>query len=170
MYRISSGQVSSGITLSHDSMYVSSGGTANSTTVNDSGYLYVSSGGTANETTVNDNGQMYVFNGASALTIRENGGYVDVADGASVSFVANSFSGLLLFHRATLHSGTTANETTLSGMIVSSGTNWFVTCMGSLYISSGGTANNTVVNTSGFVFVSSGGTANNTMVNSGGIN
>ena len=55
---ISSGQISSRVNLSYDSMYVSNGGTANDTTVNTSGYMYVSSGGTANDTTVNSDGRM----------------------------------------------------------------------------------------------------------------
>ena len=46
-------------------MYVSSGGTANDTTVN-AGYLYVSSGGMTNGTTVNSNGGLIVLNGGVA--------------------------------------------------------------------------------------------------------
>ena len=42
-YNVSSGQVSSGIILNDDTMYVSSGGTVNNTTVNYYGGLYISS-------------------------------------------------------------------------------------------------------------------------------
>ena len=65
-YHISSGQVSSGITLNYDDMYISSGGVANSTTVNYDGYMYISSGGVANSTTVNSGGDMYIKNGGVA--------------------------------------------------------------------------------------------------------
>ena len=75
IYEIYSGQVSSGIELYYDSMYVYSGGVANSTTVDYSGYMYVSSGGTANATTVDD-GHLYVYAGgvANSITVR---GYDD---------------------------------------------------------------------------------------------
>ena len=65
---------------SRGSMYVSNGGTANSTTVNVGGSMYVSNGGTANSTTVNVGGSMYVSSGGTATAIKENGGYVNVAD------------------------------------------------------------------------------------------
>ena len=110
-YYVSSGQASNGIVLTVDYMYVSSGGTANSTTVNSRGSMSVSSGGTvnnttvnrygsiyvscggmANNTTVNSYGSMYVFSGGTATAIVENGGYVDVADGANVTFTPNTLS------------------------------------------------------------------------------
>ena len=134
-YNVSSGITSSGITLSRDSMYVSSGGTATNTTVSYSGRLYVSSGGTA-------------------LNIVENGGYVYVAEGASVTFTPNTISGLVLSNTsATLHSVTTANHTTVNGG-------------GRLSVSSGGTVNYTTMN-EGYLVVYSGGTANSTTVNYG---
>jgi len=118
--------------------------------------VFVSSGGTADSTTVNSGGGMVVSSGGTATEIKENGGYVNVADGANATFTSNSFSGLNLSNAfATVHSGTTATDTTLN-------------FNGRLYVSSGGTADNTIVNSSGYFDVYSGGTANNTTVNSWG--
>ena len=123
--------VLSGVILNYDSMTVSSGGTAqettvnsgsyiilscggvaNSTTVNNSGGLYVYPGGTANKTTVNSSGYMavdsgladdvtvnfggtlYIYSGGTATAIRENGGWVNINEGASVTFTPNTFSGV----------------------------------------------------------------------------
>ena len=94
-YIISSGEVSSGIILNYDSMTVLNGGK-----------LYISSGGTATE-------------------ITENGRYVSFDNGANVTFTPNTFSALVLSDAsATVHSGTTANSTTVNG--------------GHLYVYSGG--------------------------------
>ena len=125
--------------------------------------MYVDSGGTAKSTTVNGGGSMTVFSGGTALNIVENGGYVDVAEGASVTFTPNTISGLVLsYTSATLHSGTTANSTTVKGSldVYSGGTanSTTVNYWGGLYVSSGGTANATTVNSWGFLYVSSGGT------------
>ena len=46
-YYIHDGETCTGIILEYDQMFVSSGGTANSTIINTSGYLEVDSGGTA---------------------------------------------------------------------------------------------------------------------------
>ena len=77
-------------------MYVSSGGTATSTTVNAYGRLYVHSGGTATATTVNADGYLSVSSGGTATAVKENGGCVYVADGANVTFIPNTISGLVL--------------------------------------------------------------------------
>ena len=190
-YIVSSGQVSSGIILnSYDSMtvldsgtansttvnvgqlYVSSGGVANSTTVNSRGRMWVSSGGTANSTTVNSTGSMFVSSGGAATEIVENGGYVGIKEGAEVTFVPNTFSGLVLSHAsATVHSGTTANSATINAVgyleVFSGGTaNSTTVNDGQLYVSSGGVANCTTVNSRGRVYV--WGTVNSTTVSSGG--
>ena len=155
-------------------MYVCGGGTANSTTVNSYGWMDVYSGGVANSTTVNSGGRLYVSSGGTATAIKENGGYVDAADGANATFVANSFNGLLLSSvSATLHSGTTANYTTVryyGDLYICSGgaaNDTIVGWRGNMYVSSGGTANSTDIK-EGWMNVSSGGTANATTVNSGG--
>lgn len=128
----------SGLVLSNASATVHAGTTATDTTVDSGGKLFVSSGGTAQE-------------------IVENGGYVDIADGADVSFASNTFSGLALSRTsATIHSGTTANSTTVNNG-------------GNIRVSSGGFASNTTVNSNGRLFVSAGGMVNNTTINSSGI-
>ena len=129
-------------------LYVSSGGTATSTTVNSGGSLWVSSGGSAVRTTVNSDGSLVVFSGGTvasatvnnggaltvdsggkALAIKENGGYVSVGSGTVVSFIPTALSGMILTDQATLHSGTTASDTTVSG--------------GALFVYDGGVAGNT---------------------------
>ncbi|MBQ9787119.1 MAG: AIDA repeat-containing protein, partial [Lentisphaeria bacterium] len=70
------------------SMFVMSGGTANSTTVNSSGRMYISSGGTANTTTVNSRGWMCISYGGvhrGSLQI-ENGATVGAYSGAIIDF------------------------------------------------------------------------------------
>ena len=209
-YYISSGIISSGIALYNGSMYVSSGGAANHTTVNYSGYMDVSSGGTANHTTVNSSGVMRIYSGGTAnsttvdsgglmltgrggtansttinpggsmrissggtaTAIKENGGYVDVEDGANVSFVSNTISGLTLSNASmTVHDNTIANTTTISGGrmdICTGGTANSTIVYGDMYISSGGTANSTVVGSRGSMFISSGGVASTITVNNWG--
>ena len=46
-YEVSSGQVSSGISLNGDNMYVFNGGTAKATEVNEAGSMYLEEGGSA---------------------------------------------------------------------------------------------------------------------------
>ena len=110
-YYVSSGQVSTGISLNDDSMYVCSGGTASDTTVYSFGWMYVSSGGTANsvnaygrlnvssggtanETTVNSRGCLVVRSGGTALNVIWTPcvGDVYIEDGATATFVS-SYSG-----------------------------------------------------------------------------
>ncbi|MBE6368131.1 MAG: hypothetical protein E7052_09535 [Lentisphaerae bacterium] len=157
------------------SMYISSGGTGSSTTVNCYGLLTVGSGGaayntilsgkdddgfwggaamyvdcsgSAEKTTVNSGGMLYISSGGTATAITENGGYVHVEEGASATFVPNTINGLVIGElSATLHSGTTAINTTVS--------------YGSLAVCSGGVANYIIVSSRGSLVISSGGTATN---------
>ena len=134
-----------GQVLSPHSMYVMSGGVANSTTVNSRGYMYIYSGGTANSTTVNSGGYMYIYSGGVANSTTINGSGFDVgcmyiSSGGVANSTTVNFSGTM-----TISSGGTANSTT-----VNSG--------GYITISSGGTANSTTIN-SGHMCISSGGTA-----------
>ena len=99
-------------------LIVSSGGIVNNTAVignyRGQGTLTIASGGIANDTIVS-NAQLKISSGGVATEIRENGGYVYLANGATATFVSNSFSGLVLrYSSATLHSGTTANLTTVT--------------------------------------------------------
>ena len=98
---------------------------------------------------VNSYGHLRVSAGGTASNIVENGGVVTVLDGATAAFTPNSFSDLVLSsgQTATVHSGTTANSTTVSSD-------------GSMQVYSGGTASATMLNSGGSLYVSSGGTAN----------
>ena len=138
----------------------------------------VHAGTTATDTTVDPGGKMYVSSGGTAQEIVENGGYVQVADGADVTFTPNTISGLTLSNAsATVHSGTTATNNALLGcqfFIFSGGitnssilrsNNWEKSF---LYVSSGGVANNTTVSTGGSFLVFSEGIANNTTINYNG--
>ena len=80
--------ISTGILLNYDSMYISSGGVANSTTVNSGGDMYISSGGVANGTTVNSGGRMYISSGGvhrGSWQI-ESGAIVLAYSGATIDF------------------------------------------------------------------------------------
>ena len=104
----------------------------------------IHSGTTANSTTVNAGGRLEVFSGGTATEVLENGGYVEISDGATVTFASNTISGLALSDAsATIHSGTTANSTT-------------VNAGGKLEVFSGGTVNGATVNSGGAAEVSSG--------------
>ena len=165
---------------------VSSGGTALETAVNPGGALYVLSGGTAIGANVVAGATFQIYQGASARDLRvqpgatlsiqsgatvtdvvENGGNVYVADGANVTFAANTFQGLVLSSGyAAIHSGTTAlsatvrqdgNMNVLNGGLFLSGTVSACTAAGGLCISSGGTASATNVNSGGVLYLTDGG-------------
>ncbi len=110
------------------------------------GWMIVSSGCTASDPIVNIGCEIDLVSGCTATKIRENGGCVNVADGASVTFAAHSFSGLELVSwcSATVHSGTTANSTTVNSD-------------GYFHIYSGGIANSTTVNSDGRMLIDFGG-------------
>ncbi len=75
----------------------------------------VHAGTTATDITVNSGGGFDVFSGGAATGIKENGGYVYVADGANVTFTPNTISGLILSNAsATVHAGTTATDATVT--------------------------------------------------------
>jgi autotransporter passenger strand-loop-strand repeat protein len=101
--------------LENASATIHSGTTATETTVNSDGRLDIYSGATATKTTVSSNGRLDIFSNGTATGILENGGYVKVADGANVSFVQNTISGLVLSDAsATVHAGTVAKSTTVN--------------------------------------------------------
>jgi autotransporter passenger strand-loop-strand repeat protein len=104
----------------------------------------VHSGTTATGVIVHKNGRLVIGSGGSALGIVEDGGYVEVAPGAQVSFAVNSFSDMdLVNSNCTVHSGTTA-------------TNIEVATEKTMYVFSGGIARNLQV-TNGTLVVSAGG-------------
>ncbi|MBR5005563.1 MAG: AIDA repeat-containing protein, partial [Clostridia bacterium] len=204
-YYIHDGETCTGIILEYDQMFVSSGGTANSTIINTSGYLEVDSGGTAIDTIINDRksgglfitlggvangatvnygGYMRILPDGKAKNVVENGGYVYIDEElekgiSNVTFRKNSFSGVVLSgydtgekRKATVQSGTTANNTTVKSYgvleILGGIANGTTVVSGGDMIIFSGTANNTVVNSDGYVCISSGGVANDVTVNFGG--
>ena len=132
--------------------------------------MYVMSGGSATAPTVAANGHLYVGSGGTATGILENGGYVFVEEGANVTFAANTLSGLTIKSSATVHSGTVANQTQVSGRLFiadggfASGTRIFGD--GQVIVCSGGEVIDTTVS-SGYLRVTDGGTANSTIVSRG---
>ena len=98
------------------------GGVANNTQISSRGRLFVSQGGDASNVVVNSEGVFSVFAGGEATDVIESGGYVEVENGAEVSFVPNINSGLTLTSagryqrgRATAHSGTIFADVTING-------------------------------------------------------
>lgn len=137
-----------GITLNNGLIIVSSGGKIENASINNHS-IQIGSGGSGSDITINKNGNLIV--GGHAIDIKENGGYVDIQHCTSASFSPNIFNDVTLSRGATVHSGTTANSTTIS-----SG--------GSLFVFSDGVANNTTVVNGGVLFISSGAIVNNTII------
>ena len=90
------------------------GNTVNGYTIH--GELCVLDGGTADDITVNPGCRLNVEEGGKATKVKENGGAVEFGDNATVSFVSNTFAGVHASgsNYVTVHSGTTATDTTLS--------------------------------------------------------
>ena len=154
---VHSGTTATEITINSGAFFhVSSGGIANSTIANSGGGLIVSSGGTADVVTVDYGGGLAVFSGGTALRIKENGGLVHLDDNESVTFVSNTFSGVILDsdNWGTVHSGTTATDITINSD-------------GNLSVFNGGTANVVTINPGGTIEVP-GGMVNGATVSSGG--
>ena len=172
----------SGYTVDGGNLYVASGGTAKSTTVNSLGLMYVSSGGTATEITVSSGGALGItvapdtyiqgtsdgsaFEMKDALisgyTVNSGGSLYVSSDGTANSTTVNSAGSMYVL------SGGTAHNTTVNGGFFDPGFPPRFYYYGNMVVSSGGTATNTTVNSLGLMYVSSGGTAVNTLVNSGG--
>ncbi len=168
----SQGSSFTGVTIQggeNNSMHISSGGVANSTTVNSNGCIYISSGGTANSTTVNLFGRILVSSGGVAERSLVNWGSMYISSGGTANnTTVNSYGYMIVSF------GGTANSTVVNSrgyMHISSGgivSNTAVNSLGNVHVSSGGIANNTTVNSYGNIFISSGGTADNTAIHSHG--
>ena len=85
---LSSAMVMDNKIVADGSMYVMSGGVANSTTVDDYGDMYIASGGVANSTTVNSRGYMYINSGGTHRgSLQLNAGAVVSAyEGSTIDF------------------------------------------------------------------------------------
>ena len=189
---VKSGVTSTGLILTTDSLFVSSGGTALLTTAYFSGHCTVESGGVANNNTLSAGAKMWiqlggmatsttvlsgasftVWEGAMGNQIVENGGYVFIDSGAFAQFVPNTFSNLELSSdcSATAHSGTNANNVGIFAggrfEVFSGGiANQAKVSGGKLVVLANGTANSAAIY-DGDLYVSSGGTANSTTVYGG---
>ena len=155
-FTVSGGSATSTTVHSGGGMEVRESGAATGVTLNSGGGMSVRYGGSATDVTVNVGAVLYVISG-TALQVRENGGYVDVDSNSNVTFVSNVLSGLVLNADATVHSGTTATDTTLNASGVY------------LAIFSGGIANGTTVNSGARLRVSAGAQVDSTTVNDGSI-
>lgn len=132
------------------SMFVFKGGNAGYIKIN-SGAMYVSSGGSASYIDVAQGGYLSILDEyVTVKKIKEEGGYVDIKNSLEGCFTTNTFSDITVLRAsATVHSGTTAVNTTLK-------------TLGSMVVFSGGQASGTVVSSGGLLYVSQGGSAINT--------
>ncbi len=156
--------------LSAGHLVVSSGGTANNTTINSGGCFVVSSGGTATGITVNSHGGAVVSSGGTVnSTILNSGGSFFVSSGGTANNTTINSGGSFV-----VSSGGTANNTTINSggsFVVSSGASanrTEINYMGKMFIASGALVNETSIGSGGRVFIASGGTAAGTVVSSGG--
>ena len=166
-FRVNSGSnIANGVTVNSGGSFIVSG-SANGVTVNCGngivdGGVWVFSGGAISGATVNSDGCLRFSAGCTGVDIVENGGYVwlpgesdDDSGQAYVTFKPNSFSGVQLNGKwATLHSGTTANETKVGSE-------------GIFCIFSNGVANNTSVGAGGKLWIYDLGMADGLVVGSG---
>ncbi|MBE6403339.1 MAG: hypothetical protein E7039_06420, partial [Lentisphaerae bacterium] len=152
----------------NDIMHISSGGVANSTTVNSSGYIHISNGGVANDTTINSRGNMYISNGGVANSTTVNsGGWMTIRSGGTATNIIAADSAFLRIVVApdTYVQGTYAGSAFEMKDAYISGYTLNRNC--DMDISSGGVADSTTVNSGGWMVIDSG-VANSTTVNSGG--
>lgn len=161
----------SNLSVTWGQMYVMSQGRAYNIDVQYDGKLYVSYGGYVNSAKVHDSGYIKIESGASAYEICENGGFVEVAEGAEVTFAENTFDLGWLYGSATVHSNTTVSGGYIcnnASMFIYEGgraSNIFNENEGLLNIYSGAAVENTTISGSGQMNIASGGTATNTTVN-----
>ena len=136
-----------------------SGGSAVRTTINSGGVLIGRGSFFLSETTINRGAVFSTVNPVSSLIldIVENGGFVSSNSRNIFTFASNTFTGKVLsdMDSATVHSGTTANSTTIRNG-------------GRLVVFSSGSANQTYVSEGGLLQISSGGTANHVSISSDG--
>jgi autotransporter passenger strand-loop-strand repeat protein len=138
-YYVSSGVISSGVTLTGGSINVLSGGATQSITLGSAGFEYVDAGGEASDTVVLSGGYENIRSGAVGTgTVVSFGGY-EWVDGLTIGVTVSS-GGIEV-----VRSGGVASNT-----VVSSG--------GSAMVSAGGLASETIIE-GGQLFLLSGGTA-----------
>ena len=123
--------------------------------------MQVRASGIAINTTVWGWGSMVVSSGGTALNIVEDGGYINIENGAYATFARHAFSNWIMSNNATatVHSGTTATSITVK--------DW-----ANLYVYEGGIASNILLTgtsgSNGIVNIFSGGKVYNLSHFSGG--
>ena len=128
---------------------VEPGGLVTGVSINSYGSCTIASGGTVSDIEINQKGKMNVSSGASVTGIVENGGYVNIEDGAIVSFSPNSIASLVL-------SGAEASATVHAGTVMTHAT---IVSGGGMYVLDGGKADDIAVMAGGGLTIASGGTA-----------
>ncbi len=176
-----------------EGMYISNGGVANQTTVNN-GYMFIANGGSANDTFINSNGEVVFQSGGSANNITISGGYLYISSGGSANNVnwtpcegtihaedgafvnyTSKYSGIYFgSDNQLLSRANSVTEKYVSGyncsMYIMSGgkaDDTILTGGGTLYVHSGGVANQTTAADYCRMIISSGGIANTVSLNSG---
>ena len=151
-------------------MYVFDGGRISNTTLENYGSAYVSGGAAADGVRLNNFGSVFVSSGGTALNILENGGCVTAEEGAVLSFLPNTLSGLTIkAQSATLHSGTVFYDIAAEvfGNVLVYDGGYVERAMlneGQMVIHSGGSATNLVVNNNTSLIISGGGAATDILV------
>ena len=114
-YIVSSGVISSGITLnSGDSELVQSGGTALDTTINSGGQETVSAGGVDISATIKSGGTEFVYGSASATTVSSGGLEVVESGGVISGAIVDSGGVLDLSGDGTISGGTVVSGATVT--------------------------------------------------------
>ena len=162
---VSGGQVKDTV-MNNATMNVDFNGEVNNTTVDDFSQLFVSNCGAVDSTYLTNGGSLVVSSGGTANRTSTNVGALRIDAGAR-AWITELFV-------ASMYVGGTASMTTLEAegsMYVSSGGSAernFVSSGGRLYVSDGGTTDSTTLYDNGMAFLASGALANYTGVSSGG--
>ena len=160
--------VVSSMRISSGRVYVSSGGTINSTTLNYYGNVVVYNGGVANEIVAGE-GSVYIYSGGIANLTTVGAGYLYIENGGVANgVILNSYGWIRVSN------GGIANSITLSSgaaFVFSGGTANNVTVASrwaNVYLNSDAVISNVTVSSGGMLYVSNGGIVSNAMVSSGG--
>jgi len=133
------------------------------------GSMYVNKDAIVDDVTVNRGAYLYISSGGSGVDIKENGGGVLHDIEAQVSFVPNTFSGVVASNSIiTVHSGTTAVSTTVAAggsfCIFDGGfantVRAIATGRANVYVSNGGFASDVEIGSRAYMYIFEGGSAN----------
>ena len=163
-------------------VYVFAKGTANATVIGNTARLTVQSGAVANSLTVMPGATLFIESGATVTELKDNGGgYVSIASGASVTYAPNVIDSLVVSDGDYyLRSGTTITKAIIQGNGVINvldggviGSAIINSCNAAtykgLYVSSGGTACQTTVNSGGKLYVYESGFVSGGVVSNGAV-